>query len=123
MAKMLLEMIMNETSLNLHELLYGGESWDEICDSATSSQTYTQSKYSFNYFAGKEMMKCPLVPLIKSLGRIVHYASKEENIENNEKRIRTLSNVFLTLELLISIRSTQHKGKTFQVFTLLAKSG
>lgn len=66
------------------------------------------------------MKKCPLVPLIRKLNRIVHYVNKD-SLENNQKRIKTLTNSFATMELLISLRSKNHPGKTFQAFTILAK--
>jgi len=42
-------MVMNETNLNLHEMLYGCISWDEICDGM--GQGRTQSKLALSDFS------------------------------------------------------------------------
>lgn len=47
---MFLHMIMNETNLKLHELLYGNTAWEDIEDK-TCPQTRTQSKFLLSEFS------------------------------------------------------------------------
>ena len=49
-AIMFLHMIMNETNLKLHELLFGNTSWEEIED-RTSPQTRSQAKILLSEFS------------------------------------------------------------------------
>jgi len=66
-------MIMNETNLKLHELLFGNIPWEEIQDN-TCAQTKSQCKIPLGEFNNKEKegKKYPISPLIKSLLRISH---------------------------------------------------
>jgi len=71
-SKSFLEMIMDQTNLDLHEILYGGDSWSDICDSGTSDLTRTQSKFPFNYFQSKDLRSFPLVNLMRNLIRVIN---------------------------------------------------
>ena len=72
-AIMFLHMIMNETNLKLHELMFGNIAWEEIQDN-TCVQTKTQCKIFLGEFGKDENKgkKYPINPLIKSLLRISH---------------------------------------------------
>jgi hypothetical protein len=69
------QMIMKETSIGFHELLYGGVSWEHVADKTSQGQPRSQSKYSLNDFTTWREQKLemqPIVPLIKNLLRIAH---------------------------------------------------
>jgi len=118
-AKSFLFKIMNETNLNLVEILYGGMKWEEICDKS-SSFTKNQSKFSLDALtSGKDVKKCPLVYLAKNLVKI-SFNVNEEGLKNSPRMIKMLSNTFLTYELLINIK---HDKKTYHTFSILGKSG
>ncbi len=70
---MFLHMIMNETNLKLHELLFGNIPWEDIQDN-TCAATRSQCKIFLSEFSKeeKEGKKYPISPLIKSLLRISH---------------------------------------------------
>jgi hypothetical protein len=62
---------MNETELNLVEILYGGMKWEEISDKSSPYTKY-QSKYSLdNLISNKEIKKCQIVALAKNLVKIL----------------------------------------------------
>lgn len=68
-------MVMKETTLGFHELLYGGNSWENVADKNSQGASRTQSKYSLNDFTTWREQKLemqPIVPLIKNLLRIAH---------------------------------------------------
>ena len=114
---MFLHMIMNETNLKLHELMFGNIAWEEIQDN-TCAQTKTQCKIFLGEFGKDENKgkKYPINPLIKSLLRISHI--QNEQYVKNEKILKTLTNTFATFELLISIK---HKEESYQAFQILTK--
>ena len=43
-------MIMKETNIGIHELLYGGASWQEVAEKNKEGQPRSQAKYSLNDF-------------------------------------------------------------------------
>lgn len=119
-----LHMLMNETSLNLHELLYGNTKWEEICDG--TGQGKTQAKLALSDFSNwkereKEFKKdrtFPVVNLVRTLLRVAHNVN-EDSLKNNTNMLKMLHNCFATFEILISIK-TKDKGKTYQAFQMLA---
>ena len=44
------QMIMKDTKIGFHELLYGGTSWEEVADKNKDGQPRSQAKYSLNEF-------------------------------------------------------------------------
>ena len=44
------DMVMKETSIGFHELLYGGSSWETVADRSKEGPARSQSKYSLNDF-------------------------------------------------------------------------
>ena len=91
--------------------------WDEIYD-RSSPATHLQSKYTLDALNEKKTKDCPLVQLAKSLVKI-SYNISEENLKNNPRMLKMLSNAFLTYQLLIEIK---YKDKTYHMFSILSKN-
>ena len=69
------QMIMKETTIGFHELLYGGASWSTIAETNSQGIPRSQSKFSLNDFTtwrDQKLEMQPIVPLIKNLLRIAH---------------------------------------------------
>ena len=116
MAVEFVHLIMRETSLNIHELLYGGEKWEELCDGTGLGRS--QAKYSLSDFSSwkeKGRKTYPIVPLVRNLLRVAHNIN-EESLKSSSNQLKMLHNCFATFELLISLKAN---GKTYQAFQML----
>ena len=112
--------IMNETELCLPEIFYGGSlKWEDIYDKSAPATCY-QSKYSLENLGSNDnnLKKWPLTHLVKNLVKISYNVS-EQNLKNNPRMLKMLSNAFLTYQLLIEVK---YKGKKYQMFSILSKN-
>ena len=93
------QMVMKETNIGFHELLYGGCSWEEVAEVNREGVPRSQAKYPLNDFTiwrEKNLDMQPIVPLVKNLLRIAHNIN-EESLKSNPSLLKMLHNCFATL--------------------------